>query len=113
MSGYNSPVDPPPGKDGYQGQHPETPVGEVPEWAPGTNPPGTNPPVNPPNDPATNPVPGSVPGYGPPDPDAPDPPTGVTADHWKNRDSRDKPQDKSAVPLAKPVHEDKAKHDKK
>ena len=60
MSGYNSPVDEPPGNQGVQPPNaPDLPP--VPDWGPGENPPGTNPPVDPPVDPATVPVPGSVP----------------------------------------------------
>lgn len=61
MSGYNSPVDEPPGEQGHQGVTNPDAVPDVPVWEPGTNPPGTNPPVDPPVDPATVPVPGSIP----------------------------------------------------
>lgn len=57
-----SPVDEPPGRDGYQGRPKgETPP-KVPEYEPYMNPPGTNPPVEPAQDPAKTPVPGSIPG---------------------------------------------------
>jgi hypothetical protein len=54
-------VDEPPGKDGYQGQHPNAEIPKVPDYAPGANPPGTNPPM-PAKDPAKNPIPGMIPG---------------------------------------------------
>ena len=79
MSGYNDPVDEPPGEQGAQAPNPDD-LPPLPEWGPGENPPGTNPPVDPPVDPATVPVPGSVPtfnqgGEAPLPP--PDPPTNV------------------------------------
>lgn len=63
MSGEGSApvVDEPPGKDGTQGQHPDTPVPPVPEWGAGENPPGTNPPVPPAEDPAVTLPPGTHP----------------------------------------------------
>ena len=63
MSGYNSPVDEPPGKDGTQGVNNPDSIPDPPEWPPGANPPGTNPPVTPAEDPATTPIPGSVPNF--------------------------------------------------
>jgi hypothetical protein len=62
-TGYNSPVDEPPGKDGHQGQANPDEVFPVPEWPPGANPPGTHPPVEPENDPATTPIPGMIPRF--------------------------------------------------
>lgn len=75
MSGYNSPVDEPPGKDGTQGRPPDEELPPLPVWEPGENPVGTHPPVDPPVDPATVPVPGSVPGgFAEADPDPVEPP---------------------------------------
>jgi len=54
-------VDDPPGRDGTQGMWNPDKAPKAPEYAPGTNPPGTNPPEAPNRDPATHPVPGSVP----------------------------------------------------
>jgi len=58
-------VDAPPGKQGYQAQHPDfyAAANPVPDWKEGANPPGTNPPKPPKNDPATTPIPGSTPTF--------------------------------------------------
>ena len=54
-------VDEPPGKEGYQAQHPDADVPSVPHWEAGENPPGTDPPVPPLVDPATVLLPGTDP----------------------------------------------------
>ena len=55
-------VDDPPGKDGYQGVRADAEFPPVPDYAAGTNPPGTNPPFPPAQDPALAPIPGMLPG---------------------------------------------------
>jgi hypothetical protein len=54
-------VDEPPGKEGYQAQHPDAEVPSVPHWEDGQNPPGTDPPTPPAIDPATVLPPGTDP----------------------------------------------------
>ena len=54
-------VDEPPGKEGYQAQHPDAEVPSVPHWEQGENPPGTDPPVPPAEDPAITLTPGTTP----------------------------------------------------
>jgi hypothetical protein len=59
---FDLPTDKPPGKDGYQTQHPDWPPERAALFAPGANPPGTNPPVPASYDTSTKPPPGSIPG---------------------------------------------------
>ena len=54
-------VDEPPGKEGYQAQHPDADVPSVPHWEDGENPPGTDPPTPPAVPPETVLPPGTNP----------------------------------------------------